>query len=167
MNDGPWAPPGWYPAGEGERYWDGCAWTPHTRPPMAPPVVVETDAHGLPHQVAGPPRARAGWPPPARSASPYLPPGSPGPVGVPVYYARVAPKSPAVSVLASFFLPGLGSMINGDVAKGIGILIGYLLSCVLVIVLIGIVGVLGFWVWGMVDAAAGARRWNGRHGILS
>jgi TM2 domain-containing membrane protein YozV len=88
-------------------------------------------------------------------------------VGTPVYYAQVAPKSPALSVLASFFLPGLGSMINGDVAKGIGILIGYLISCVLVIVLIGIVGVFGFWVWGMVDAAAGARRWNARHGILS
>jgi TM2 domain-containing membrane protein YozV len=160
MNEGPWAPPGWYPVGAGERYWDGRAWTSHTRPPMAPAVEVETDAHGLPHQVAGAPRARADWPPPAPSVGPT------GPTG-PVYYARVAPKSPAVSVLASFFLPGLGSMINGDVAKGIGILIGYLVSCVLVIVLIGIVGVFGFWVWGMVDAAAGARRWNARHGILS
>ena len=74
---------------------------------------------------------------------------------------------PALSALASFFLPGLGSMINGDVAKGIGILIGYFISWVLVIVLVGIVGVLGFWVWGMVDAAEGARRWNARHGILS
>jgi hypothetical protein len=58
-------------------------------------------------------------------------------------------------------------MINGDVAKGIGIFIGYVLSFVLVIVLVGIVGVFGFWVWGMVDAYQGARRWNAAHGILS
>jgi TM2 domain-containing membrane protein YozV len=88
-------------------------------------------------------------------------------VVAPVYYAQVAPKSPALSVLASFFLPGLGSMINGDVAKGIGILIGYFVSWILVIVLVGIVGVFGFWVWGMVDAAEGAGRWNARHGIIS
>ena len=160
MNEGPSAPPGWYPAGEGERYWDGRAWTPHTRPPMAPPVAA-TDAHGLPHSTANAPGGHATWPPPTRSPAP------PGMVVTPVYYAQVAPKSPALSVLASFFLPGLGSMINGDVAKGIGILIGYFISWVLVIVLVGIVGVFGFWVWGMVDAAEGARRWNARHGIIS
>ena len=32
------------------------------------------------------------------------------------------------------------------------------------IVLVGIVGVFGFWVWGMVDAYQGARRWNAAHG---
>src|SRR3954471_10270803 len=106
-------------------------------------------------------RARPGDRPAGRRRHP-----PPGPRG-PGYYAQVAPKNPALSVLASFFLPGLGSMINGDVAKGVGILIGYLISCVLVIVLVGIVGVFGFWVWGMVDAAQGARRWNARHGILS
>src|SRR3954463_12953901 len=122
MHDGASAPAGWYPAGEGERYWDGRAWTPHTRPPMAPPVAA-TDAHGLPHRAASTPWGQAGWRPPAPS---------PGPRD-PVYYAQVAPKNPALSLLASFFLPGLGSMINGDVAKGVGILIGYLISCVLVI----------------------------------
>jgi TM2 domain-containing membrane protein YozV len=88
-------------------------------------------------------------------------------VGTPVYYTQVAPKNPALALIASFFVPGLGSMINGDVAKGIGIFIGYVLSFVLVIVLVGIVGVFGFWVWGMVDAYQGARRWNAAHGILS
>jgi TM2 domain-containing membrane protein YozV len=104
---------------------------------------------------------QAGWPPPSR------PSGPPGLVGTPVYYTQVAPKNPAVAVLASFFMPGLGSMINGDVAKGIGILIGYFVSWLFVIVLVGIVGVFGFWVWGMVDAYQGARRWNAAHGILS
>jgi hypothetical protein len=34
-------------------------------------------------------------------------------------------------------------------------------------VIVGIVGVIGFWIWGMVDAYQGAQRWNARHGIIS
>jgi TM2 domain-containing membrane protein YozV len=79
----------------------------------------------------------------------------------------VAPKSPAVSLIVSFFIPGVGSMINGDVGKGVGILIGYLVSWLFVIVFIGLIGVFAFWVWGMVDAYQGAVAWNRRHGILS
>ncbi|WP_076261237.1 DUF2510 domain-containing protein [Intrasporangium flavum] len=155
MNEGPAAPAGWYPAGDGERYWDGQAWTPHTRPAMAPPV--PTDSYGLPHQGAGP----GPFPRPASGPAPWATPGAP------VYLTQVAPKNPALSVLASFFLPGLGSMINGDVGKGVGILIGYFVSWVLTIVLVGFIGILGFWVWGMVDGYQGARLWNARHGIVS
>ncbi len=75
----------------------------------------------------------------------------------------MAPKNPAVSLLISFFIPGVGSMVNGEVGKGVGILIGYVIS----IVLVGFIGMFGFWVWGMVDAYQGARKWNLRHGILS
>ncbi len=102
-------------------------------------------------------------------APPYGPP--PGYYGqVPMPYGRpmvVAPKSPGVALLASFFIPGLGTMINGEAGKGIGILAGYLVSLLFVLVVIGIFGVIGFWVWGMVDAYQGARKWNLRHGILS
>ena len=153
MNEGPAAPAGWYPAGEGERYWDGQAWTPHTRPAMAPPV--PTDTYGLPHQGAGPASGPLPGPTPWVTA------------GTPVYFAQVAPKNPALSLLASFFLPGLGSMINGDVGKGVGILVGYFVSWVLTIVLVGFIGIIGFWVWGMVDGYQGARQWNARHGIYS
>lgn len=31
-------PPGWYPHGNGQRYWDGTAWTEHSAP-VAPPSV--------------------------------------------------------------------------------------------------------------------------------
>lgn len=88
---------------------------------------------------------------------------------VPYQYApvQVAPKSPALALLLSFFIPGLGSMINGEIGKGVGILIGYFVSYLLVIFFVGIFGVLGFWVWGMVDAYQGAQRWNLRHGIVS
>ncbi|GAB2448058.1 hypothetical protein GCM10027062_32050 [Nocardioides hungaricus] len=32
MTDGSTTPAGWYPSGDGERYWDGTAWTEQTRP---------------------------------------------------------------------------------------------------------------------------------------
>ena len=79
----------------------------------------------------------------------------------------VAPKSPGLAVLASFFLPGLGSMINGEVGKGVAILLLYLVSWPLILVLIGIPMMFGVWIWGMVDAYTGAQSWNRRHGIWS
>ena len=179
MNEPQPVPPGWYPAGDSERYWDGSAWTSSVRAPADPPERwAPPDSHGLPHQ---PPAPGYGQPGPAPVPAPGPPQGSPrGPTPgaswphQPAYgtppppgYAYVAPKSPGVSVLASFFLPGLGSMINGDIGKGVAILLGWFVSWLLVIVLVGIFGVFGFWVWGMVDAYRGARAWNARHGIIS
>lgn len=95
------------------------------------------------------------WPPYGYGQNPYGP------------HPQVAPKNPGLALLVSFFFPGVGSMMNGDAGKGIGILIGYLVSWFLVIVFVGLLGVLGFWVWGMVDAYRGAQKWNARHGIIS
>ena len=81
--------------------------------------------------------------------------------------SQVAAKNPAVALLVSFFIPGVGSMMNGEVGKGVGILAGYVVSLFLTVVLIGIVGVIGFWIWGMVDAYQGAQKWNAQHGIVS
>ena len=94
---------------------------------------------------------------PTYAQPPALPPG----------YHRVEPKNPALSLLASFFIPGLGTMLNGETGKGVGILAGYFVSVVLIIVLIGIPFAIGLWIWGMVDAYTGAQKWNARHGILS
>ena len=58
-------------------------------------------------------------------------------------------------------------MMNGSVGKGVGILAGWLVSWLLTVFLVGFLGLLGFWIWGMVDAYQGARQWNLRHGILS
>lgn len=79
----------------------------------------------------------------------------------------VAPKNPALSLLISFFIPGLGSILNGATTTGIIILVGYIVSAILTIVLIGFVGLIVFWVWGMVDAYKSAQAWNARHGIIS
>ncbi len=79
----------------------------------------------------------------------------------------LVPKNPAVSLIISLLLPGVGSMVNGEVGKGVGILAGFIISCFLIVFLIGILGALAFWVWGMVDAYQGAQRWNRLHGFVS
>lgn len=105
--------------------------------------------------------------------------GVPGPVNINAYgvslygqspYGQpmvVAPKSPGLSLLASFFIPGLGTIINGEVGKGAGILIGYVVCWALAILVVPLLGVLGLWIWGMVDAYQGAQSWNRAHGIIS
>lgn len=104
--------------------------------------------------------------------APAAPP-APAPYGAPYgtpygqYGYPVTPKNPAISLLVSFFVPGVGSMINGDVGIGVAILIGYLISFPLVLVVVGLPMLLGFWVWGMVDAYQGAVRWNRARGIVS
>jgi TM2 domain-containing membrane protein YozV len=79
----------------------------------------------------------------------------------------VAPKSPGVAVLASFFIPGLGSMISGRGGMGALILGLYVFSWFLTIVLIGFIGVFGCWIWGMIQGHADAVAWNRSHGIIS
>ncbi len=101
---------------------------------------------------------------PPMAQPPYPPPTYGQPVQPP--YA-VAAKSPGLALLVSFFIPGVGSMMNGDVGKGVGILIGYVFSWFMTFLIIGIPGLLAFWIWGMADAYTGAQKWNMRHGIVS
>jgi TM2 domain-containing membrane protein YozV len=79
----------------------------------------------------------------------------------------VAPRSPAISLIASFFIPGLGSMINNRVGIGIGILCLYAFGLILSFFLIGVPIALGAWIWGMVDGYQSAQAWNRAHGIIS
>jgi len=145
----PNAPAGWYPQQDGtERWWDGQTWTAHSRPVPPPPTA--------PLNISGHYGADPGAPGPYAAWSPALAPG----------YA-IAPKNPGVSLLASFFIPGLGSMLNGEVGKGVGILVGYFVCLFLFFLIVPLLGALGLWVWGMVDAYQGAQGWNRRHGILS
>jgi TM2 domain-containing membrane protein YozV len=136
---------GWYPDPSGppgqRRYWDGGQWSSHIDP--APPG-------------------------PFGPATGYGQPGQMSPYGG-GYPAQpmVAAKNPAVSLLISFFLPGVGSMVNGDVGTGVTILIAYVIAAVLIVVFIGILLAPAVWIWGLVDAYQGAQRWNRRHGIIS
>ncbi|MEU4545915.1 hypothetical protein [Nonomuraea dietziae] len=89
--------------------------------------------------------------------------------GMPV--PRAARKEPAISLLLSFFFPGVGSMINGDTGKGVGILLGsfatlffgFLLTFLIVGLLLLPVA-FGLWIWGLIDAYQGAVKANQRNG---
>jgi TM2 domain-containing membrane protein YozV len=80
---------------------------------------------------------------------------------------QVAPKNPGIALLISFFIPGVGSLYAGKTTTGVIILIGYIISWLLTLIIIGFVGVFGFWVWGMIDAYQAAQSWNRERGIES
>ena len=50
----------------------------------------------------------------------------------------VAPKNPAIGVLLSFFIPGLGTMVNGSAGRGVLILAIYVVGWLLSFFLIGL-----------------------------
>lgn len=80
---------------------------------------------------------------------------------------EVVPKNPAVALIVSVFLPGVGSMISGQPAVGTVILVAYLLGWVLTLVLVGFLILLAAWVFGLVHAYQSAQRWNQAHGFTS
>jgi TM2 domain-containing membrane protein YozV len=106
------------------------------------------------------PQGQNGYPP-----APYQQPYPPGYAAPPVM--QVVPKNAGIALLISFFIPGVGSLYAGKTNTGVIILIGYVISWVLTIVIIGFVGVFGFWVWGLVDAYQAAQAWNRARGIES
>ncbi|GAA1758304.1 hypothetical protein GCM10009810_17340 [Nostocoides vanveenii] len=165
---------GWYAQPDGRRlYWDGVAWTAGPTP-QDRPLSAYDPMTGAPYGTAS-----YGQPSPQTGLQPYgLAAGQPGlpqaygapAVSYPPPYAVapvVAPKNPGLSLIASFFIPGLGTMINGEVGKGIAFLLIYLISWPLILVFVGVPLMLGVWIWGMVDAYTGAQNWNRRYGIWS
>lgn len=74
-------------------------------------------------------------------------------------------KDPAIMLLASFFIPGLGSMLAERVGKGVGILIAYFISCALIFVIVGFLTTPVIWILGMVAAFKDAKDWNRAHGF--
>lgn len=170
---------GWYAQPDGnERFWTGSQWSDQVRArpmdPISPPA--PPAAAGVGHSgYSASPQGYGG----VSGSSGALVPVQPAPVGPPanphlaytqqgyVAVTQVAPKSPGLALLGSFFFPGLGQLVNGQVGKGIAMVVAYLVSLVLLFVLIGFVLVPAIWIWSMVDAYSGAKQWNARHGILS
>ncbi|WP_157074953.1 hypothetical protein [Janibacter limosus] len=151
--------PGWYEHEGERRYWDGSQWTHSSSTPAASTP---------PPPLATPPPT----PPVTSQVVPYAPPpmyGSgqpPYPGGIPV-----ARKEPAIALVVSFLIPGVGSMMNGDVGAGVGFLGLYIFGLVLVIclgwILIGFIGLpimLVAWGWSMYHAYQGAVDFNRRAG---
>lgn len=86
----------------------------------------------------------------------------------------VSPKNAGLALVASFFFPGLGTIMNGEGGKGAAMLISDLVLWFLFLAtfwfVLGFIFtpfMLGLWIWAMYDAYEGARKWNARHGIVS
>jgi TM2 domain-containing membrane protein YozV len=73
----------------------------------------------------------------------------------PVFY-----KNPGLAAVLSFFWTGLGQIYNGQISKGIGLIIIYVISWILMIVLIGFITTPLLWIYGMWDAYKSAERIN-------
>ncbi len=62
------------------------------------------------------------------------------------------PVKHGVPAIFSFFVPGLGQIVKGDIAKGILFFVLFLLSVMSIVVLIGIILAPVIWLWSIVDA---------------
>jgi TM2 domain-containing membrane protein YozV len=133
---------------------------PSGQQPLPPQQQPYPGSGSYPQQGQYPAQYQGGYPGPQ-------PGGYPGGPYPQPYPAMIAPKSPGVAVLASFFIPGLGSMISGRGGMGALILCLYILSWILVVVFVGLFGVIGCWIWGMVQGYADAVAWNQQRGIIS
>ena len=60
----------------------------------------------------------------------------------------VAPKNPAVCLVLSLLIPGLGSIVADNTGTGVLILVLYFVAVILSIFLIGIPFAIGIWIWG-------------------
>jgi TM2 domain-containing membrane protein YozV len=137
--------------------WSGSAATPSGQQPQFGQPYQQPPQYGQPYQQPqyGQPYQQPGYP-----VAPYQ-------QGYPQGYSQVVPKNPGIALLISFFIPGVGSLYAGKVSTGVTILACYIVSWILTIIIIGFVGVFGFWIWGMIDAYQAAQAWNRQHGLVS
>jgi TM2 domain-containing membrane protein YozV len=73
-------------------------------------------------------------------------------------------RNPGIAAVLSFFWCGLGQIYNGQIGKGIAMLVAYFISAALIFAVIGIFTTPILWIWGMVDAYNTATRLN-REGV--
>lgn len=78
------------------------------------------------------------------------------------YYPKEKIKDPGIAAILSFFIVGLGQIYNGEIGKGIVLIILYGLAWVLSFLLIGIPMLLILWFYGIVNAYNTAKEINER-----
>lgn len=85
---------------------------------------------------------------------------------VPQYGAREdvietrSPRNPGLALVLSLLWSGVGQIYNGEVGKGIALLVLYVFSLLLIFVVIGIFTTPIIWIYGMVDAYKTAEKLN-------
>ena len=158
--------PGLYPHADGhDRYWDGERWldsAPSLSTTQAPSTL-NSAVQQFPVTPIPPYPTNAR---PASNAIPVTQPNPPSTIQVSAP-STVKAKSPGLAMLVSFFLPGVGSMMNGDVGVGVLIFIAYWLCVFTFFLVIPLFGAFFLWVAGMTHAYMGAQKWNSKHGIIS
>lgn len=69
-------------------------------------------------------------------------------------------KTPIVSAIFSLIFPGLGQLYNGQNKKGIYFIIIAIVSVVLMLLFVGVILYVLFWIWSMFDAYSSAVKLN-------
>lgn len=69
-------------------------------------------------------------------------------------------KSSGIAAIASFFVPGLGQIYNGEIGKGIMYIIIGIVFALMMFVLIGFILYPLFWIYNIYDAYSTAEKIN-------
>ena len=69
-------------------------------------------------------------------------------------------KSPGLAAVLSFLIVGLGQIYNGQIAKGLLLLLSAIISGVLMLILVGFIFWIAIWLYAIYDAYNTARRIN-------
>lgn len=69
-------------------------------------------------------------------------------------------KNAGLAAILSFFYSGLGQIYNGDIGKGLLLIVLQVVNIALMFVLIGFVTYFGVWIYGIYDAYKSAERHN-------
>jgi TM2 domain-containing membrane protein YozV len=75
-------------------------------------------------------------------------------------------KSAGLAAILSFFISGLGQIYNGQILKGLVIIVVQIINGALTTILIGWIPLAIVWVWAIIDAYREAERINARRGLL-
>ena len=76
-------------------------------------------------------------------------------------------KSPGLATVLSFFFCGLGQIYNGQILKGLVLVIAYFVSWLMMYIIIGFITTPILWIWGIVDAYRKAQKINAQVGGVS
>jgi TM2 domain-containing membrane protein YozV len=74
--------------------------------------------------------------------------------------AQSPPKNPTLAAALSFFINGVGQIYNGEIAKGIIIIVVQIVNALLMSVIIGFITWPIVWIWSIYDAYKVAQRIN-------
>lgn len=74
--------------------------------------------------------------------------------------AKVIHKNPLAALVLSLLFPGLGQLYNNQNRKAITLFVGYIISFILCLILVGVILALAIWVYGMYDAFTSAKAIN-------